>query len=83
MRKSVSSPEYAQFCAFLVSARQEAGLTQAAVADRLGKPQSFVAKYEQAERRLDVVEFVSIARVLGIDPCSALRHIESAISRDD
>jgi transcriptional regulator with XRE-family HTH domain len=45
-----------------------AGLTQQALALRLKKPQSFVAKYEGGERRLDVVEFVAIARVLGADP---------------
>jgi transcriptional regulator with XRE-family HTH domain len=43
-------------------------LTQRDLADRLHKPESFVAKYEGGERRLDVVEFVAIARALGADP---------------
>jgi hypothetical protein len=34
----------------------------------LKKPQSFVAKYEGGERRLDVVEFIAIVRALGADP---------------
>ena len=83
MQKSVSSPAYAQFCDFLIAARQSAGLSQARVAQSLDKPQSFVAKYEQAERRLDVVEFVVIARVLGIDPCGALRQIEEALEKGE
>jgi transcriptional regulator with XRE-family HTH domain len=51
----------------MVEARKAAGLTQHALALRLKKPQSFVAKYEGGERRLDVVEFVTIARALGAD----------------
>jgi len=38
--------------------RIDAGLTQADLADRLHKPQSFVAKVETMERRLDLIEFV-------------------------
>jgi transcriptional regulator with XRE-family HTH domain len=50
-------------------------MTQANLAELLGKPQSFVAKYESGERRLDVVEFLAIATVLGIDPCEIVREI--------
>jgi transcriptional regulator with XRE-family HTH domain len=52
----------------MVGARKAAGLTQQALAHRLKKPQSFVAKYEGGERRLDVVEFIAIARALSADP---------------
>jgi len=51
----------------LIQARKSAGLTQQAVADVLGKPQSFVAKYENGERRLDVVEFIRIANEPGFN----------------
>lgn len=36
-------------------------------------PQSFVSKYESGERRLDVAEFVRIARALGADPIKMMR----------
>ena len=39
------------------------------------KPQSFVAKFEGGERRLDIVEFVTIAKLLKADPASAIRLI--------
>ena len=52
----------------MVGARKAAGLTQQALARRLKNPQSFVAKYEGGERRLDVVEFITIARALEADP---------------
>jgi transcriptional regulator with XRE-family HTH domain len=66
--KSVHSSDQAAFCELMVGARKAAGLTQHALALRLKKPQSFVAKYEGGERRLDVVEFIAIARALGADP---------------
>jgi transcriptional regulator with XRE-family HTH domain len=55
-------------CAVLVATRREAGLTQAQLAERLGKPPSFIAKIEIGERRLDVVEFIAIAKALKLDP---------------
>jgi transcriptional regulator with XRE-family HTH domain len=66
--KSIHSSDQAAFCELMVRARKAAGLTQQALALRLKKPQSFVAKYEGGERRLDVVEFIVIARALGADP---------------
>ena len=52
----------------LIAARRSRALTQVDVAERLGKPQSFVSKYERGERRLDVVEFLEVAKAIGIDP---------------
>ena len=43
-------------------------MTQQDLADRLKRPQSFVAKYENGERRLDVVEFLQIAKLLEANP---------------
>lgn len=51
----------------LKAARKAAGLTQAQVAARLGKPQSFVAKYETGERRLEAVELPEIAEIFAVD----------------
>ena len=48
--------------------RVDQGLTQQEVACRLERPQSFVAKYEGGERRLDVIEFVQVAQALSVDP---------------
>jgi transcriptional regulator with XRE-family HTH domain len=73
MRKTLRSPSQKLFLGLLKEARKEAGLTQAVVAKKLRKPQSFVAKYEHGERRIDVVEFVAIARVLQTDPIDLLR----------
>jgi transcriptional regulator with XRE-family HTH domain len=75
--KSLRSPEHQRLMALLVTARNRVGLTQQQLATRLGKPQSFVAKYEGGERRLDLVEFMRIARALEFDWTSAVREIEA------
>ncbi len=62
----------------MIAARKRAGLTQQQLAKRLKRPQSFVAKYEGGERRLDVVEFITIARAIGADP---LRILKSLVNR--
>lgn len=77
--KSNFRPEYNVFRCYMTTARKEAGITQAKLAKLLGKPQSFVAKYENGERRLDVVEFLIIASVLSIDPCEIIREMHPKI----
>jgi len=73
VHKSLHTPEHLAFCELMAQARKKAGLTQHALAERLGRPQSFVAKYEGGERRLDVIEFVTVARAIGADPVLLLR----------
>jgi transcriptional regulator with XRE-family HTH domain len=58
-----------------VAARERAGVTQQELADRTEKPQSFVSKFETGERRLDVVEFITIARAIGADPVALVRQL--------
>ena len=68
MTKSLHTEAYAEFLDVLISTRRDKGLTQQVVADRLRKPQSYVAKIEGGERRLDIVEFAALANALGVDP---------------
>ena len=56
-------------------ARTDAGLSQVEVAARLGKPQSFVSKYESGERGLDVVELLEVTAVLGCSPVALLKKL--------
>lgn len=68
MAKTLRTKGHRALIAVLVASRREAGLTQAQVAERLGKPSSYIAKIEIGERRLDVVEFTAIAKALRLDP---------------
>jgi transcriptional regulator with XRE-family HTH domain len=54
--------------ALLVATRLQAGLTQRDLAARLKRPHSFIGRIEAGERRIDVVEFIEIARALEADP---------------
>lgn len=75
MPAPLNSPVYARLRALLIEAREEAGLTQAEVAQRLRRVQSFVSKYELGERRLDVVDFIAVCDCLGVDPADLLRQV--------
>ncbi len=66
MRKSIHSMEQERLQTLLRQIRNEAGLRQTELAERLGKPQSFVSKYESGERRLDLIEIRQICLVVGI-----------------
>lgn len=59
----------------MIEARNKAGLTQHELAKRLGKPQSFVAKYEGGERRVDVTELITICRAISADPVKLMKKL--------
>lgn len=73
--KSLHQPEHQALCDLLAAARRKAGIKQQALAKRLKRPQSFIAKYEGGERRLDVLEFIAIARAIGADPRRILAEL--------
>ena len=78
LTKSLHSPEHAALCELLLAARRKAGLTQQIVAKRLKKPQSFVAKVEGGERRLDILEFLDFTNAVETDPIKILRALQKA-----
>jgi len=82
MRDTLRSPRQIKLRKLLRDLRDKRGLTQADVAARLDKPQSFVAKYEGGERRLSAIEFIDVARALDLDPVTVLRQLLKALSRD-
>lgn len=65
--KGFGEPRYRELIGKLVSERKSQGLSQEALASRLGRHQQFVSRYEIGERRLDIVEFVDVARTLGLN----------------
>lgn len=76
IHKSLRSPRDLKLRQLLRAARQAAGLSQQKLADRLGRPQSFVAKIEKSERRIDVAEFLAYAEALELDPCTLLTEMQ-------
>ena len=62
----------------LRQARLDAGLRQADVAQRLGKPQSFVSNYESGERRLDLLELEMVCKALDVELLEFVRRFSRA-----
>ena len=79
MTKSTHTPEYQRLVELPVETRRVAELTQQQVADRLGKPQSYVAKVEGAERRIDVLEFAALVKAMGDNPTVLLGRLLSEL----
>lgn len=75
MKKTVHSKQARELAALLREARENVGFTQKQLADLLERPQSFIAKYELGERRIDVIEFLAITSILNIDPIKILKRL--------
>lgn len=79
MGRWVSSPSYRAAVRVLIDARKEAGLTQRQLAVRLGRPYTVIANIERGERQIDVVEFIAVARALGVGESELMARVGNAI----
>ncbi|PTE13205.1 helix-turn-helix domain-containing protein [Pseudogemmobacter blasticus] len=79
MTKSLRTAGHLALMQALVEARRNSGLTQQELADRLGRSQSFVAKIETGERRVEVIELIEIAQLLGVSALTLLGPVEAAL----
>ncbi len=79
-REPVTSPARRAVAEALASARRRAGLTQRALAAKLGQLPSTVAKMEMGQRRLNVVELVRLAEALGEDPRTLVTEVVEAVT---
>jgi transcriptional regulator with XRE-family HTH domain len=76
MRKSLGSARHKALVGLLIRKREAAGMTQADLAERLGEYQSFVARLESGQRRIDVVEFLELADAIGLDPAKTISTLK-------
>lgn len=72
--KAQHSPAYLRVPQLLRALREEAGLSQRALGERLKKPQSWIYNCETGNRRVDVAEFCDWARGCGTDPIAAVKR---------
>jgi transcriptional regulator with XRE-family HTH domain len=59
----------------ITAQRKEAGILQTELAEKLGRSQTWVARLEGGGRRIDVIEFLALAEVIGFDPERVLRKL--------
>lgn len=74
--KTIYQARYAAFIDALISARKNQSLTQLEVAQALGKPQSYIAKIEGKDRKLDVMEFVALCEAIHHDPSELIKALQ-------
>ena len=79
MASALFSARYAAVIEELIAARKRVGLTQAEIATRMGKPQSFVSTIERRERRVDLAEFYDWATALGVSPVALFEAVVQRI----
>ena len=77
MRKTIFSDEHMRIVRRLRQLRLAAGLTQTDVAKRMRKPQSFVARMESGQRRIDVIELSYVAEIYGCTLADIVRDSAS------
>ncbi|MCR4378449.1 MAG: helix-turn-helix transcriptional regulator [Rhodospirillales bacterium] len=76
MEKTLGSKEHRALIDFLVQQRERLGMTQSGLADAIGEYQSFVARLESGQRRLDVIELLRLAEVLKFDAKALLGDLQ-------
>lgn len=64
------------FLKLIFNARKRTGLTQKKLADVLHKNQSYISKYENGDRRLDVIEFLDVAHAIGVSAKEIISELE-------
>ena len=74
-KSSLHSDENKALVAVLVKVRKGVGISQTELAERLNKSQQFVSRFESGERRIDLLEFIMIARALKIEPRDLLGRV--------
>jgi transcriptional regulator with XRE-family HTH domain len=83
MAKPDLSIQYERFRALMIKVRKAKRVPQWELAQRIGRSQSYVAKYEGGRRRLDVVEFIDVAKALHVDPWRIIRRLTKELGQQD
>jgi transcriptional regulator with XRE-family HTH domain len=80
--KNIRLNQQKKLLVLLRGVRVEAGLTQSELASRLGTDQTFISKYENGERRLDILELRQVCQVIGIDFVEFIRRLDNDLRSD-
>ena len=80
MKLSTKDSEREKLQELLKRVRQDKGIRQIELAEKLGVPQSFISKYESGDRRLDVLEVRRVCKAVGITLQEFVRKLEESLN---
>jgi transcriptional regulator with XRE-family HTH domain len=80
MKHSNIEVQSAKLYTLLKKIRQDKGIRQVDLAEKLGVPQSFVSKYESGDRRLDILELRHVCNAIGISLQEFIQELENSLN---
>ena len=75
----IYEPEYRVLIDCLKTYRLQSKMTQQELAGLLGCSQTYVSKYEQGQKRLDIIEMRKICNCLGVDLIELISEFEDRL----
>ena len=81
MEKSLFTHEYREFTRLLRELREQAGLTQTALAERVGQSQSYISKWERGDLRLDLVQLRALCRAMGVSLPAFVTEFDTRVAK--
>jgi DNA-binding XRE family transcriptional regulator len=73
--KQIRSAKHEALRTFTRELRKAPGLTQAQLAKRLNRYQSYITMIEGGELRIGVLELIDLAQAIGLDPPQAIKRV--------
>ncbi|MDI7920705.1 helix-turn-helix domain-containing protein [Ferirhizobium litorale] len=77
VQKTLGSRRHEALVARIIEKRKAAGLTQEDLARALGEHQSFIARLESGQRRIDVIEYLTLAEAIGFNAADEIHYMMS------
>lgn len=79
MSKTIHRPETKVLVDLIKEIREDAGLTQVQLSEKLGRAQSFISDVERGHRRLDLVQLLDLCRAVDISLSGFVRRFERKV----
>ena len=80
MARTIFGGDHIALVAVLIEARKTLGISQTELAARLGRRQPHVSLIEMGQRRVDVIEFIRLARALEREPSELIIKLEQRVA---
>ena len=75
--KTIHNKRHKRLVELIIHARKEAGIRQVQLAKKLKRSQTWIARLESGDRRIDVIELLDLADAIGFDALDILGQLEA------